>query len=236
MKAYLLTAALLVALTSCTKNGGADPAPTPPLPVVASFTLPASAEATTTVSFQNTSQNAATYKWSFGDGSTATTASVTHTYAQAGTYLVNLRVYGTHQDSAVTSQPLTVRDYDVIAHTSATIPGTYDFTMVRTENTPVTHSLTRAKGVLSVTQTGAATVAVTTPEDTYPLGYFPSSVPPVPGRSAYRFFSSATPSAVVEQINIADFFPPGDSLLFSRTTHIGLSGTIIYSYRCYRRP
>jgi PKD repeat protein len=42
------------------------------------------------VTFTNTSQDAATYLWAFGDGITSTLANPVHTYAAAGTYTVTL--------------------------------------------------------------------------------------------------------------------------------------------------
>jgi gliding motility-associated-like protein len=46
--------------------------------------------------FNNTSQNATSYLWSFGDGSTGSAAfSPTHTYAQPGTYTVQLAISDT---------------------------------------------------------------------------------------------------------------------------------------------
>lgn len=43
-----------------------------------------------TVSFTNSSQNAASFYWQFGDGDTSTQASPSHTYTLAGTYTVNM--------------------------------------------------------------------------------------------------------------------------------------------------
>ena len=45
-----------------------------------------------TVKFTDKSQNAASYKWSFGDGESSKEASPTHTYAAAGEYTVKLTV------------------------------------------------------------------------------------------------------------------------------------------------
>lgn len=44
------------------------------------------------IQFSNTSINAVTYSWDFGDGSTSAAAAPAHTYTQPGTYLVKLIV------------------------------------------------------------------------------------------------------------------------------------------------
>ncbi|MDX1913268.1 MAG: PKD domain-containing protein [Saprospiraceae bacterium] len=44
----------------------------------------------TTVTFTNTSQNATSYAWNFGDGNTSNEANPTHTYGAPGTYNVSL--------------------------------------------------------------------------------------------------------------------------------------------------
>jgi hypothetical protein len=43
-----------------------------------------------TVEFDNFTQNANAYVWNFGDGNTSTEENPTHTYAQPGTYIVEL--------------------------------------------------------------------------------------------------------------------------------------------------
>jgi PKD repeat protein len=45
-----------------------------------------------TISFTNTAQNASTYLWNFGDGTSSTLPAPTHTYASAGTYTVTQTV------------------------------------------------------------------------------------------------------------------------------------------------
>lgn len=47
-----------------------------------------------TIKFTNTSTNATTYKWDFGDGSNATDKEPSHDYAKAGTYTVKLTTEG----------------------------------------------------------------------------------------------------------------------------------------------
>ena len=47
-----------------------------------------------TITFINTSSNATSYSWSFGDGFTSTQFNPTHNYAFNGTYLLKLKVTG----------------------------------------------------------------------------------------------------------------------------------------------
>jgi hypothetical protein len=60
--------------------------------VIAAFTYDNSAEPT--VAFMDASTGAATYSWDFGDSSTSTTASPSHTYGSTGTYTVTLITTG----------------------------------------------------------------------------------------------------------------------------------------------
>lgn len=79
--------AVACAMVSCTKpNDDPKPGPDEKAPV-ANFTFSANA---LTVSFTNTSENATSYKWEFGDGETSKEASPKHEYASAGTYTVKL--------------------------------------------------------------------------------------------------------------------------------------------------
>ena len=61
-------------------------------PIVADFTTSEVESCVTpfTVDFQNTSTNANTYTWTFGDGATSTEASPSHTYTTDGLYTVTL--------------------------------------------------------------------------------------------------------------------------------------------------
>jgi PKD repeat protein len=83
---FYLIATIMVG--SCSKS---VPAPAP----VASFTWTASSTtAPSVVSFTNTSTNATTYSWDFGNGSTSTAASPSHTFSNAGSFIVKLTVTG----------------------------------------------------------------------------------------------------------------------------------------------
>lgn len=47
------------------------------------------------ITFINTSRNATSYLWNFGDGTTSTGSNPVHTYTLAGTYLLKLKATGT---------------------------------------------------------------------------------------------------------------------------------------------
>jgi len=52
-------------------------------------------EAQSEVLFTNTSENAGSYSWDFGDGNSSTDESPTHIYSKEGTYIVELTAYAT---------------------------------------------------------------------------------------------------------------------------------------------
>ncbi|MBK8557007.1 MAG: peptidylprolyl isomerase [Lewinellaceae bacterium] len=59
---------------------------------VATFTLPIEKHvAPATVQFSNSSQNAETYLWDFGDGNSSTEANPTHKFEHSGNYIVQLK-------------------------------------------------------------------------------------------------------------------------------------------------
>jgi PKD repeat protein len=62
---------------------------------VAGFTMDKTkAETGETITFTNTSQNASTYSWNFGDGKTSTEKDPKHAYLSKGTYNVELKAIG----------------------------------------------------------------------------------------------------------------------------------------------
>ncbi len=74
----------IASMTSCKDDEEEEPE------VLASFTSVADG---LTVTFTNTSQNAATYSWAFGDGETSTEVNPVHTYTALGTFTVTLTAY-----------------------------------------------------------------------------------------------------------------------------------------------
>jgi serine protease len=62
------------------------------------------------VSFNNTSTNAQSYSWSFGDGARSSATSPSHTYARAGSYQVTLTATGANQKTSSKTVMLSVTD------------------------------------------------------------------------------------------------------------------------------
>jgi len=85
----LLTGILTIAMISCEED-------TPPNTAVkANFSATGyDKPVPCQVSFFNTASNAASFFWSFGDGTTSTEANPTHTYTSIGTYFLKLKVTG----------------------------------------------------------------------------------------------------------------------------------------------
>ncbi len=72
--------------------------------------------------FNNTSTDATTYSWDFGDGNTSTSANPTHTYANGGTYTVTLIATNDCGSETITSEVVFV-DAPVIAFSSNVTSG-----------------------------------------------------------------------------------------------------------------
>ena len=89
---YFLAAAAVLTLAACSKP---DPGKTPEDDKTPAAAPTADFDYSVDglkVTFTDKSTNATSYKWDFGDGETAKTASPTHEYAAAGTYTVKLTV------------------------------------------------------------------------------------------------------------------------------------------------
>lgn len=79
--------------SGCSKNDGPTGNSTPD--PVASFIWTGQTVAPAVITFQNTSQNANSYRWEFGDGDTSTATSPRKTYAAGGTYTIRLTANNT---------------------------------------------------------------------------------------------------------------------------------------------
>ncbi len=88
-------------------------------PSAAAFTF-TPPQCTLNVSLQNTSANASTYSWNFGDGTTSTNASPAHTYTDTGTYTIML-ITDPGVCADTTSQSVTLHLPPVASFTS--VPG-----------------------------------------------------------------------------------------------------------------
>lgn len=82
----------------------------------------------TTVSFANTSQNATTYLWEFGDGSTSNEANPTHTYLNGGTYTVTLSATN-NCGTTVFTQQVVIESVPSAAFTLSSQQGCAPFTV-----------------------------------------------------------------------------------------------------------
>ena len=65
------------------------------------------------VSFTNTSTNATSYLWDFGDGTTSINPSDSHTYNAAGTYYVELQSYNDGDCKSISKDTITVMDLSI---------------------------------------------------------------------------------------------------------------------------
>lgn len=76
--------------------------------LTASFTYEQADSDSKMIIFTNTSENADTYLWSFGDGETSTEKSPTHVYDEAGSYTVTLIAYNEAGANKETSEQITI--------------------------------------------------------------------------------------------------------------------------------
>lgn len=232
MKNPFLLASGLLTLAACHSNSP-EPAPPARKQVTADFVLPTNAETTLALSFQNLSQNATSYKWSFSDGGTDQTSSPTHTYTRSGTYSVTLRAYNGPQDSASVTKSLLVDDYRIFLHTAPTvIPGTYDCRVYEDKSyyPPYGSASTYTRlpnAMLAVASTGLQTLTINGIAGTYAPSAGTVVTPKGPN---YPFLMN------VAERSLAHFYISGDSLLYTQWSHVGHSYTLTRYYRGVRRP
>jgi parallel beta-helix repeat protein len=111
---WLFIVALVIA--ACQKE---DPEPESKTPK-ACFDDPGILDAGTPVSFSSScSENALSFLWTFGDGSTSTEANPTHTYTQGGTFTVTLTVDNGEGDTDDASRIITMESPSMMEHSGA---------------------------------------------------------------------------------------------------------------------
>jgi len=98
----MMTMALVIFSCSSSDNEVKGPAP------VAKFSSGTSADNYLTINFTNSSENAKSYAWDFGDGATSTDENPSHTYEAVGDYTVSLKAVGDGGENTVTN-PRTVK-------------------------------------------------------------------------------------------------------------------------------
>jgi hypothetical protein len=82
------------------------------------------------------------YTWDFGDGTTASGDSVTHTYTDPGSYVVELTVQDFYGTTSTTTQDITVAE-----HPTATETATPSATNTESDLTPTSDASTLRFGV-----------------------------------------------------------------------------------------
>jgi len=96
---FALPFAALLTIGACKKK---VEAPKPPAPVADFTYIGADVKAPAAVSFTNSSINAKTYLWEFGDGDTSSAKDPSHTYDAGGTYTIKLTAFGDGGQNSVT--------------------------------------------------------------------------------------------------------------------------------------
>ncbi|MEI6594176.1 MAG: PKD domain-containing protein [Bacteroidota bacterium] len=165
MKTKITTLTMLlltIMFSNCSKTQDATPAKIPP---VADYTFTgANAFTPTLVTFTNTSTNATSYVWDFGDGSTTSTlANPTHTFTISGTFSVKLTATG---DGGTSSTTKTIN--------ISNKPPTADFTISGLGRAPCIYTFTNqstdANSYVWDFGDGSATSILTSPTHTYTVG------------------------------------------------------------------
>lgn len=104
--AVLLLLVIPLIYSSCKKEEEAE--------VIASFTFQVDAANFKMVKFTNTSQNYSTVSWNFGDGSTSTEVSPSHTFAAEGEFTVSMTATSEGGKTDTYAQKITIADPNVL--------------------------------------------------------------------------------------------------------------------------
>ncbi len=88
-------------------------------PTLADFSHPPNSCVNSEVVFTNTSLNAISYEWSFGDGTTSTAENPSHTYTEEGTYNVQLTAFNSASCNGI---DMLVQEITITGNSSEAIP------------------------------------------------------------------------------------------------------------------
>jgi len=230
MKISLLLLSCLVLLAGC--NDDSEPA-------TADFTLPTEGEQGIEVAFQNQSQNAKRYVWTFGDGSTTQDRNPTHIYTARGTYSVKLVAFGAEGKDSV-FKSITIRPFDIHTHSTVPIAGSYTCKMVCYSVRPWGSFATRLSDqVVTITKPGPGQMLLnaTTLMNTITLTYVPfnRTSPQRPNTilGAYVFYNQYDANRATSE---ARFYTSGDSARFQVDQPISAGANDKTIYTGIRRP
>jgi PKD repeat protein len=235
MKTYLILCIGLALLTACDKKDDQPPIAQTLAPT-ADFSFPTRSENGVAVQFQNTSQHATKYRWTFGDGASDTAFNPAHTYTAAGTYTVTLRAFAA-PDSAIATKSVKVSKYDAFAHANIPVVSTYSTYGKRYTNYFDVGPLTPPSTVTRL-RDSLMTVTRLSPDSLRINGFLAVSTKSDPG------FPRVLPgNPYVFQVNApggdATFlalYVIGDSLQLRQLSHVGHSSSGLIMHGGRRRP
>ena len=228
MKKYFLVAMASILLTiniGCSKKTD-SPAPAPVTPPTApaptaNFGYAGEGLAPSTVSFVNTSSNASSYIWDFGDNGTSTESNPTHTYRVGGVYTVKLTATGAGGSNSTTKT------------INITAPTKYTVTKVTLDSVPFLTSTgtTWDTGLEALGTGGAYPDIYFKITDSYNVDLWNKMAKATNNISASNLPFSATLSPVYQSSNLtqAIYISVMDYDLSSADTEIGYVGFSISS-------
>ena len=235
MKRLTVLLTSLALLTSCSKK--ADPVMPDPLPdLVVDFDVPAHAETTESLAFQNNSRNANGYEWDFGDGTAVVTdPQPHHTYTTFGTYVITLRARQNANGQSVTKK-LKVAKYDSFAHAGIAATANYS-TRGRRYDTTFDNGQGTSTTVTKPLRDSLFTIIRLSPDSLRVNGFLarPSTNSPFVRLSATNpyVFQMSVPGRDATYLGI---YLPGDSIQLRQYSHNGHLTSRIDEYGGLRRP
>jgi subtilisin family serine protease len=194
-------------LCSACGGGGGGSSSKPPSPPIASPTAsPPSGQAPLTVTFDASKSTdpqgyALTYSWSFGDGTSATGATVSHIFQKHGTYTASVSVDDGHNTATAAPSPITVMaapptllaptlTLNVLGVMPASTQGTLSAT--DREDLPLTYSISTQSRI------GTATVDPQNKQVTYSVPGFTSGATDGFAITVSNGFASTTATVTVK--------------------------------------